>query len=269
MSSTDQKRIVRMQEYLPQIRQAAGWTADQLAGEIGVARQTISNIERKVSRLTKVQYLALRAVFNQAIVESANDSLAITLRSLVDDPVEHEVPTLPSADTKASSTIELQSNLTALYSLYPDLLKKGNSSMVQSLDDGSNQPDVMNDITAQVPLDQIISSVAALGVPGLILVIAMGATGYVGAAALTTALAALGPGGMVGGIAILGVTALIIRGIAQYGFQTIFMGVVGVLKDKGETTDSILKKIERYPISKELKLRLKDQLGEFDNQQNA
>ena len=89
-------------------------------------------------------------------------------------------------------------------------------------------------------------SVAALGIPGLILVVAMGATGYVGAAALTTALASLGPGGMIGGIAILGVVALISKGISQYGFQAIFIGVVSKLKERGETTDSIFIKIEKY-----------------------
>ena len=50
-------------------------------------------------------------------------------------------------------------------------------------------------------MDKIVSKVAALGVPGLVLVIAINATGLAGGAAITTALAALGPGGMKGGIA--------------------------------------------------------------------
>ena len=43
-----------------------------------------------------------------------------------------------------------------------------------------------------VPLEKIVSKVAALGVPGLILLIAIAATGLTGAAAITAALAALG-----------------------------------------------------------------------------
>ena len=50
-------------------------------------------------------------------------------------------------------------------------------------------------------MDKIISKVAALGIPGLVLVTAIGATGLTGAAAITAALAALGPGGILGGIA--------------------------------------------------------------------
>lgn len=50
------------------------------------------------------------------------------------------------------------------------------------------------------PLDDIAAKIAGIGVLALILVMAIGATGYVGVAAVTTALAALGPGGMVGGV---------------------------------------------------------------------
>jgi len=48
-------------------------------------------------------------------------------------------------------------------------------------------------------MDKIVSKIAALGVPGLVLLVAISATGLYGAAAITTALAALGPFGMVGG----------------------------------------------------------------------
>ena len=48
--------------------------------------------------------------------------------------------------------------------------------------------------------------------PGLVLVVAISATGLVGAAAITAALAALGPGGIIGGIVTLGVIGLISGG---------------------------------------------------------
>lgn len=122
----------------------------------------------------------------------------------------------------------------------------------------------VNNGKSKIPMDKIVSSIAALGVPTLIFIVAMEATGYAGAAAITAALASLGPGGMVGGIAMLGVIGLISRGISQYGFQAIFIAVVNELKVRGETKDSILIKIEKCPVSKDLKLKIKEHLNEFD-----
>lgn len=109
-------------------------------------------------------------------------------------------------------------------------------------------------------MDKVVSTVAALGVPGLILVTAMGATGYVGAAALTTALAALGPGGMIGGIALLGVIGLVAQAISKYGFDAIFKAVIDELLKRGETVESILSKIDKYPITESLKCTLRCKL---------
>ena len=95
-------------------------------------------------------------------------------------------------------------------------------------------------------MDKIVSKVAALGVPGLVLVIAIGATGLAGGAAITAALAALGPGGMIGGIATLGVIGLLSEGIAKYGVDAIFSSVVKELYKRGETKETKKKKIEKF-----------------------
>ena len=107
-----------------------------------------------------------------------------------------------------------------------------------------------------------------MGIPGLILVTAIGATGLAGGAALTTALAAIGPGGMIGGIATLGVIGLISEGIAEYGFDAIFKAVVLELYKRGETKDTILKKIEKYPVSKGLKRKLCESLDKASSENN-
>lgn len=112
-------------------------------------------------------------------------------------------------------------------------------------------------------MDKIVSKIAALGVPGLILFMAIEATGFYGAAAMTTALAALDPGGMIGGIATLGVIGLISQGISQYGFDVIYTAVVKELYKRGETKESIVNKINKYPVSKTLKLQLKDTLEQL------
>ena len=107
-------------------------------------------------------------------------------------------------------------------------------------------------------MDKLIAKIAALGVPGLVLVVAIGATGLAGGAAITAALAALGPGGMIGGIATLGVIGLLSEGITKYGFEAIFSAVVKELYNRGETKESILHKIRKYPVSKDLKRHLKE-----------
>lgn len=111
-------------------------------------------------------------------------------------------------------------------------------------------------------MDKIVSKIVALGVPGLVLLLAIGATGYAGAAAITTAPCAIGPFGMIGGIATLGLIGLISQAISEYGFEKIFVQVVKELVKKGETKESILTKINSYKISKSLKLKLKEDLEE-------
>lgn len=109
-------------------------------------------------------------------------------------------------------------------------------------------------------MDKIVSKVAALGVPGLFLIIAMGASGFTGAAAITTALAALGPAGMLGGIATLGIIGLLSQAITEFGIDAVFGAVVKELYKKGETKESILKKIKGYPVSRTLKHKLEENL---------
>jgi uncharacterized membrane protein len=110
-------------------------------------------------------------------------------------------------------------------------------------------------------MDQIVDKIAALGVPGLVLLVAMAVTGWVGAAALTTALAMLGgPFGMIGGIAVLGILALISKGLSTFGFEAVFRATVEELRKKGKSKTDIEREIESYPISRELKLKIKDYL---------
>lgn len=109
-------------------------------------------------------------------------------------------------------------------------------------------------------MNKIVKNIAAQGVPGLMLLVAMSATGLSGAAAVTAALSSLGPGGMIGGIVFLGAVGLISQGLTEYGFDQIFVNVIKELYKKGETKESILQKIEKYPVSKSLKRKLKEEL---------
>lgn len=110
-----------------------------------------------------------------------------------------------------------------------------------------------------IVMDKIAGQIAGFGVPGLVLIVAMAATGFSGAAALTTALAALGgPLGMLGGIALLGLLMLIFKALAEYGLEAIFKAVLNELYKKGKTKGEILTKIAGYPISSDLKRSLNE-----------
>ncbi|HAX79633.1 MAG TPA: hypothetical protein DCY88_28325 [Cyanobacteria bacterium UBA11372] len=75
-------------------------------------------------------------------------------------------------------------------------------------------------------MDEVVKKVAALGLPGVILVIVMATTGLTGAAAIAAALSILGgPAGMLGGIAVLGLTALITDALAKVGLEDLLTAV--------------------------------------------
>lgn len=87
-SDIERRWIGQFQENLSVIRKVAGWTTQQLADELGVARQTVSNLETGRSPMTKLQYLALRTVFSAEIARRKDRDLARIIKTLVDDPVE-------------------------------------------------------------------------------------------------------------------------------------------------------------------------------------
>lgn len=107
-------------------------------------------------------------------------------------------------------------------------------------------------------MEKVVSKIVGLGVPGLILVLVIALSGLHGAAAITFALSFIGPGGMIGGICTLGVIALITDALSEYGLDALVKAVITELYVQGETKDSLLAKIEKYPISQSLKLKLKD-----------
>ena len=116
-------------------------------------------------------------------------------------------------------------------------------------------------IQEDVGIDKLVSAIAGLGVPGLVLLVATSVSGFAGAAAMTTALAALGPGGMVGGVVTLGIIGLIAHGLSRYGLEAILGAVLKELYKNGETADSIHEKISSYPISRDMKRHLHEAIN--------
>ena len=69
--------------------------------------------------------------------------------------------------------------------------------------------------------------------------VAISMTGLSGAAAITAALALLGPGGMIGGIITLGVAVIVASAIFEFGFDALFRAVVKKLYEKEESKESL------------------------------
>jgi hypothetical protein len=106
-------------------------------------------------------------------------------------------------------------------------------------------------------MDEVVKKVAALGFPGLVLVVVMAATGLTGAAAITTALAILGgPAGMLGGIAVLGLTGLITDELAKVGLEN-FLTAVYCNRRQREPQGKLLEELNNLMI---LDGDVKDQL---------
>ncbi|BAY11501.1 hypothetical protein [Calothrix sp. NIES-2098] len=110
-------------------------------------------------------------------------------------------------------------------------------------------------------MDEVVRKVAALGLPGVLLVVTMAATGLAGGAAITTALAALGgPFGMIGGIAALGIVGLVADAIGKYGIDGLLIGIY-TERRRNEPKAKLCDEIDNLPISSDLKRKLKDALG--------
>ena len=112
-------------------------------------------------------------------------------------------------------------------------------------------------------MDELVKKIAAFGLPGVVLMIAMSATGLAGGAALTTALAALGPFGMIGGIVLLATIGLLADKIAELGYEEV---TKLVLKEylKTSSKEEAIELVKKYPITKSMKLKIIDYIENFN-----
>ncbi|MCC5625250.1 GTPase [Nostoc sp. CHAB 5715] len=107
-------------------------------------------------------------------------------------------------------------------------------------------------------MDKVIRTVAALGLPGVILLIVMATTGLTGAPAITSALAILGgPVGMLGGIGALLAVGKLGELLAQFGIDLVMMRIYEIRSEK-EPVEKLCQEIDNLPfISNELKQKVK------------
>ncbi len=109
-----------------------------------------------------------------------------------------------------------------------------------------------------VSVDTVVSKLVAIGIPGLIILAIAATSSLAGGAATIMALSTLGgPFGIMGGIAAVALLALVVNALAGETFEYIGKKVVQGLKEKGYTNKEIIKEIEGYPISDDLKAKIK------------
>ena len=106
-------------------------------------------------------------------------------------------------------------------------------------------------------MDEFIRKAAGIGLPAVVLLITMATTGLAGAAAVTTALAALGPGGMIGGIVLLGIIGLAGDMLAKYGLDVLLVAIYQE-RLKTEKRQALCQEIKGLWITDDLKRRLKE-----------
>ena len=80
MSGKMKTEIQIMQDNLCELRKIAGWTAETLGGKLGITKQTISNLENQKVKLSRVQYIAIRSVFECEVAMSRDNT---TLRKVM------------------------------------------------------------------------------------------------------------------------------------------------------------------------------------------
>lgn len=80
----DSKTIEQFRKALPTIRKVVGWSAEHLADLLDVSRVTIVNLENTEGKMSRIQYLAIRALLQEEVVTNHNHLLANVLTILID-----------------------------------------------------------------------------------------------------------------------------------------------------------------------------------------
>lgn len=109
--SDENREIIELQKNLEMLRKLFGWTAEQLGNRLGVTKQTISNLEHGNPKMSKIQYIAIRAIMeaeaNQREGEERENLLKI-LRLVFDEDEqateEQRERALETANVVASAT---------------------------------------------------------------------------------------------------------------------------------------------------------------------
>lgn len=84
MDKQTQEVITRFQNNLSILRKIAGWSAEHLGEILDVTRQTIVNLESGQTKMSKIQYIAIRYIFEKEIYDHKNETLKQLMSILVE-----------------------------------------------------------------------------------------------------------------------------------------------------------------------------------------
>lgn len=117
-----------------------------------------------------------------------------------------------------------------------------------------------------VPMDNVLSDISSVGIPGLIFILAVKLAGYSGAPAITTALKNIGfKQSMPAGVLNLIVLSRISENGINWIIERLAIGVMQQRYKQGDTKDSIIEIIEELPVSSSLKAKLCEEIEKFDD----
>lgn len=114
---------------------------------------------------------------------------------------------------------------------------------------------------------KLIKLLAPFGVMSIVFIVALTsamATGLAGAAAFTSAMAVLRPGGMIGGLITIGVVGIVSSLVVSYRYDGISIAIINE-QLKTKTKDEIWNEINQKKIvSKDLKIKIKDYIDKAE-----
>jgi hypothetical protein len=254
-----------MQDLRERIRIVGTWLRD-LLNTFRELRDTIRSIDREripnPQRAIQALRISVRFVVRATLDELKNLGTTIqNLQNAIDSIRTRAQEQMPSLQNVSGSIAEWWRDLWETCQRIREWLGNNVEGQLTELERRARNIDILT-------VDRAAEIIAGLGIPGLVLVRLMAASPYFGAAAITSSLAALGPFGMLGGIATLGILAFISRALAEFGVDQLFQAVLIRLKENGETCETILERIEGYPISSELRQRLREFIENFCEGEN-
>ena len=100
MRTITDNEISKLQNYLELIRLAGGWSRASFSELLGITKQTLINLEKKTSKLSKLQYIGIRTILDYEVAENPDNKLlpyALEVLLNKDSPSEEEIQELKKA----------------------------------------------------------------------------------------------------------------------------------------------------------------------------
>ncbi|MBQ0079556.1 MAG: helix-turn-helix transcriptional regulator [Eubacterium sp.] len=128
-----EQAVERLQIHLASIRNLAGWTTTDLADRLGVTKQTIWNLENRNTKMTMIQYIAIRSVIDAEIAahpekETLKNAVELFLDADLPEEEQDRVDDMSGVFSHASSAPE--ETLEKLFSvMFDDIVTTGTAVM--------------------------------------------------------------------------------------------------------------------------------------------